>query len=61
VKDRNFSTLGWNHRQATVGITQHQHGLGLNVSQDFVDGNDQVADSVSRATATFLEFLLRIT
>ena len=53
VEDRNLAALGRDHRQAAVGVAQHQHGLGLHLGEYAVDCNDQVTDGVRRASAAF--------
>ncbi|MCY1251739.1 hypothetical protein D9M72_655530 [compost metagenome] len=32
MEDRNLAALGRNHREAAVGVAQHQHGLGLHLA-----------------------------
>ncbi|MNL15546.1 hypothetical protein D3C87_1365370 [compost metagenome] len=49
VKDRNLAALGRNHREAAVGVAQHQHGFGLHLAQHLVHRDDEVADGVRRA------------
>ncbi|MNQ97728.1 hypothetical protein D3C85_1133880 [compost metagenome] len=51
MEGRNFTALGRDHRHATIGITEHQHGIGVHLSQYLIYANDHITDSFSTCAA----------
>ena len=62
VENRYLAPLGGYDRQTAVGVTQHQHGLGLNIGKNSVHCGNQVADGVGRTAAAFgtVEKIIRL-
>ena len=46
VEGGDLAPLGRDHRQAAVGIAQHQHRIGLDLRQRRIGGDDHLADGL---------------
>ena len=60
VEGRNLAPLGRNHRHATVGVAEHQHGIRLFCGQNAVDRDDHFADGLRTAGTGRIQEMIRL-